>query len=205
MFLNLKKVFSCFFFIVPLCLLACSKTKSEDGYAMVYTLDNEKIDAFSSLSSKKATVFVFTAIECPISNRYAPALNQLMSKYTKDKISFFLVYTDKGATSKAIARHLKEYQFNCSALRDLDFELAKFSGVQVTPEVAVYSTDGYLTYRGRIDNRYVDFGKSRPLPTVHYLDAALSALVSDTMPKIVRTTAVGCYIPFIKSTVQEEF
>jgi len=31
--------------------------------------------------------------------------------------------------------------------------------VKVTPEAAVFMVDGHEVYRGRIDDRYVDFGK----------------------------------------------
>jgi len=189
--------------LLSLILLACSKSQKDGQHASVYTLNNKKIDAFSFLPSTKATVFVFTAIDCPISNRYAPRLNELMQKYSNQDVSFYLVYTDKDETSKSIAEHVKEYQFSCSAVRDLNLALVNISGVQVTPEVAVYRADGELSYRGRIDNRYVDFGKSRPIPTVHDLDAALSALISDKVPEIMRTTAVGCYIPLKKTSFQE--
>ncbi len=71
----------------------------------------------------------------------------------------------------------------------------KQTGVTVTPEVAVMSADQKLLYRGRIDDRYVEFGKDRPEPTVRDLERALDAILAGKPVPVRETQAVGCY-PF---------
>ena len=51
-----------------------------------------------------------------------------------------------------------------------------------------------MTYRGRIDDLYVDFGKSRPEATTHELADALSATLAGEDVVEPVTEAVGCYI-----------
>ena len=49
-------------------------------------------------------------------------------------------------------------------------------------------------YRGGIDNRYVDFGKSRPQPTRHVLQDVLNALLSGSELTFRSEKATGCLI-----------
>jgi hypothetical protein len=68
------------------------------------------------------------------------------------------------------------------------------TGVRVTPEAAVF-VSGQIVYRGRIDNRYVAFGKTRPAPTAHDLEAALETILKGKPVTNATTTAIGCFIP----------
>ena len=70
----------------------------------------------------------------------------------------------------------------------------KQTGVTVTPEVAVLSADQKLLYRGRIDDRYIDFGKDRPEPTVRDLERALDAIVAGKPVPVAETRAIGCIL-----------
>jgi len=51
-----------------------------------------------------------------------------------------------------------------------------------------------MVYRGRIDDRYVDFGRSRPAPTTRDLRAVLQALAAGSTLTPRTTPAVGCFI-----------
>ena len=51
-----------------------------------------------------------------------------------------------------------------------------------------------LVYRGRIDDRYVDFGNTRARATQHDLRQALDAVLSGEPVANPRTKAVGCFI-----------
>src|SRR5215216_530252 len=100
------------------------------------------------------TVFVFTTTDCPISNRYAPAIQGLAFKY-RDKAKFVLVYPVPSDTTEIIRAHHKKFGYALAYLQDNNQELVKRTGVTVTPEVAVMRGDAIL-YRGRIDDRYVE-------------------------------------------------
>ncbi len=51
-----------------------------------------------------------------------------------------------------------------------------------------------LIYDGRIDNWYVDLGRSRPAPTTHELDDAIQAAEAGKKPAAKQVRGVGCYI-----------
>ena len=68
----------------------------------------------------------------------------------------------------------------------------------MTPEAVVFDRDDQLVYRGRIDDRYVDFGQARPEPTQRDLETAIDAVL-DGLPVAHQVTeAVGCPIADLK-------
>jgi len=141
----------------------------------------------------KAVVLIFIRTDCPISNRYAPAIRQLSAQYA-DAATFWLVYPDKEESAAAIQQHLNDYGYKLAALRDPQHSLVKLSQVEVTPEAAVFDSSGQLVYHGRIDDWYQSFGHSRSAPTTHELDDALRAVVKGKKPSVTTAPAVGCYI-----------
>ena len=143
----------------------------------------------------RAIVFVFVSVDCPISNRYAPEIRRLHNRFEGQGINFWLVYPHPDDTADAIRRHLKDYQYSCAVLRDPRHALVKLAKARVTPEAAVFSPEGLLVYHGRIDNRYVDFGKERTAATQFDLQEALVAVVAGKPIRNPATSAVGCYIP----------
>jgi hypothetical protein len=145
----------------------------------------------------RAVVFIFTRPDCPISNRYAPEVRRLSASFAPEKVKFWLVYPDADTTPDSIHRHVKEYDYNCGALRDPRQELVKATGVSVTPEAAVFvfnRSGARMIYRGRIDDQYAALGKHRPAPTAHDLEDVLSAVVKGAAVEFKTTPAVGCYI-----------
>ena len=142
----------------------------------------------------KAVVFIFTRTDCPISNRYAPEVRRLYERFAASGITFYLVYADPDESVGGIRRHLNEYGYRLGVLRDRHHELVKLTGVRVTPEAAVFVSER-MVYRGRIDDRYVAFGRVRPAPTTHDLEAALAAILEGKSVAQPTTTAIGCFIP----------
>jgi hypothetical protein len=49
-------------------------------------------------------------------------------------------------------------------------------------------------YHGRIDDRFIDFGKSRTQPTTHDLSSAIEAVLAGKQVSSAVTKAIGCYI-----------
>jgi peroxiredoxin len=150
---------------------------------------------------KKASVFVFTRTDCPISNRYAPRLHKLYDQFSTQGVAFWLVYVDPRQGPKAIEEHMHEFNYRFGALRDPKHELVKLTGALVTPEAAVFvpgKSQPRMVYRGRIDDQYVDFGVTRPAPTTHDLDDVLEAIVTGKTVQPHTTRAVGCFISDLK-------
>ena len=80
-----------------------------------------------------------------------------------------------------------------SVLRTPDISLWEMHE-RITPEAAVFAPDREMVYRGRIDDRYVDFGKTRARATRHDLTDALEAVLAGESVPNPRTEAVGCFI-----------
>ena len=142
----------------------------------------------------KALVFLFTRTDCPISNRYAPEVRRLEEKFAAKGVTFWLVYPNPYESVESIQKHIKAYGYGSGVLRDPTHSLVKMTGVRVTPEAAVFGPGSRMVYRGRIDDRYVAFGKMRPQPTTHDLEHSLEAILQGNPVSMKTTPAVGCFI-----------
>ncbi|MEA3212850.1 MAG: hypothetical protein QOE70_5907 [Chthoniobacter sp.] len=160
-------------------------------------LNGQRIDPFQQPKTT-ASAFLFVRTDCPISNAYAPEIRRLHEKYASRGVAFWLVYLDRDEAPAAIRKHVAEYQYPCGVLRDSRHALAKACGARVTPEAAVYSAQGKLVFVGRIDDRYVAFGKSRPEATTHDLDESLTALLAGRPVPRPAGPAIGCFIEDLK-------
>lgn len=158
-------------------------------------LDGRAVDPLTVTSGGVANVLVFTTTDCPISNRYAPEIQRLANKFRGRGIRFTLVYPVPGDSAAAVRQHLAAFAYDLPAVRDSGQVLVRLTGVTVTPEVAVLDVRGRLVYRGRIDDRWVDFGKDRPAPTTHDLEDALAAVAAGKSVAVRETRAVGCFLP----------
>jgi hypothetical protein len=167
-----------------------------DGARLV-DLSEHAADPFDN-GGAKLLAFVFVRIDCPISNAYAPEIRRLHDRFAPRGVVFRLIYVGKDESSPAIYRHLRDFQYPCGALRDPQSAFARKSRVSVTPEAALFRPDGTLLYHGRIDDRYVDFGKARPEAKRHDLAEALAlALAGKPVPPAAGPT-IGCFIEEVK-------
>ena len=144
------------------------------------------------LAALSLTVYIFTTTDCPISNRYAPEIQRLAAKFGS-QAAFVLVYPVPTDTPQAIDLHKQKFGYTIAHVRDTDRKLLKRTGVTVTPEVAVMK-ESELVYRGRIDDRYIDFGKDRPNPTKRDLEDALTAVIAGKAVANKETRAIGCFL-----------
>ena len=107
--------------------------------------------------------------------------------------SIELEYPVPADSAQAIREHHKKYGYSLPFVRDVDQRLVKLTGATVLPEVAVMQGSNLL-YRGRIDDRYIDFGKERMLPTTRDLEDALMAAATGKPIAVRQTQAVGCIL-----------
>ncbi|MDH3626885.1 MAG: redoxin domain-containing protein [Acidobacteriota bacterium] len=158
---------------------------------IVTDLEGNDVDP---IGSESVTVLIFTRTDCPISNRYAPEIERIHREFADQGVDLWLVYVDPDETPVEIRQHLAEYSYGLPALRDPDHVLVARTGAEITPEVAVFNERQEMVYRGRIDDRFVDFGKTRAEATQHDLRETLQALVDDREVTLRTTSAVGCII-----------
>jgi len=179
-------------FVVAIVLLCTALVVSTNSQGLAIDLAGKPFDPFRAAPGK-VVVLIFVRTDCPISNRYAPMIQQLGNDRV-DRAAFFLVYPSRKETAEAIRRHLKEFGYTLAAIRDPQHILVKQSAAQITPEAAVFNAKGQLVYHGRIDNLYEDFGHARKQATTHELADAVEAATAGKSLSASATPAVGCYI-----------
>ena len=135
----------------------------------------------------RPALLVFVRTDCPISNRFAPELARIGEHFGARGVARLLVYADGGA-----ATHAKQHGLDWPVAEDLEGVLARRYGATATPEAAVFDAQGRLAYRGRIDDRFPEYGKARPAPTRRDLADALKAVLGGRIPAARRTPVVGC-------------
>jgi len=155
-------------------------------------LSGRAVDAFSTPA--KARVFLFVRTDCPVGNRYAPELQRIANEFTQRGVQFWLVYPDATETAPTIEKHIDAYHLPGTPLRDVHHSITTRAGATVAPEAAVFNSAGTLEYLGRIDDRWVDFGKSRPAATTHELENAVADVLAGKPVAVSRTHAIGCSI-----------
>ena len=154
-----------------------------------------KVYTAGDLAHYKATVLIFVAGDCPNSNTYAPVLSRLYREYSARGVQFLSVYSDPSETAATVRRHDIEYQLPYPSLLDPLQTLARQTGARSTPEAVILSSDGHELYRGRVDDRFVDFGKTRYQPTQSDLREALDEILQGKPVTHPVTKVLGCAIP----------
>jgi hypothetical protein len=175
-------------------LIAGSAVAAAPAAQGVVDLDGRPLDPLVVPAGARANVLVFTTTDCPISNRYAPEIKRLAAAYAERGVAFWIVYPVPGDTPEKIRAHASQFGLDLPIARDTRYALVRHTGVSVTPEVAVIDAGGAVAYRGRVDDRYVDFGVDRPAPTTRDLDTALTNLVAGKPVEPKTTRAIGCFL-----------
>jgi hypothetical protein len=153
-------------------------------------------------AGQKATVLFFVMHDCPLANTCAPEISRIAEEYAPRGVRSFVVYVEESLSARAARKHAREYGFGCPALLDRAQQLVKFTGATVSPEVAVLGPDNRLLYRGRIDDRLVEFGKRRVTPTRRDLREALDEILAGQPVSTPITKARGCYLPTLEDRAE---
>ncbi len=165
-----------------------------DGSAV--DLNGTPVDPLKA-SGGKVVVLIFVRVDCPISNRYSPTI-QNISHENKGRVAFWLVYPDRSESAEQIRKHTREFGYDLPVLRDVQRSLVAESHATTTPEAAVFDANRKLIYHGRIDNLFEDFGRARPAATTHELEDAIRAALDGKEVANASVPAVGCYISDLK-------
>lgn len=161
-----------------------------------YDLEGRPVARLESAGSQ-AVVLFFVATDCPISNRYAPEIQRLEKEFGGKPVAFWIVYPNATETDAAIRQHQDAYGLGGATLVRPTRELMALAPATVTPEAAVLVPDGAgfkAVYAGRIDDRYVAFGKERPRATRHDLEDAIAAVLNHQAVEPAGGPPIGCGI-----------
>jgi hypothetical protein len=146
----------------------------------------------------KVRVLLFVRTDCPITNRYAPELRRIADHFAQSPVAFFLVYSGRAESGPVVEKHIREYRFPGTVILDPGHDLARRAHATVAPEAAIFDHAGRLVYHGRIDDRWISFGTSRPQPTVHDLESAVTAALAGKPPREQTTQAIGCALEDVR-------
>jgi len=181
-----------FLIVIAAACLASFPSTSSSAQNTAFDLTGKPADPLKS-GGAQVIVLVFVRTDCPVSNRYAPTIQRLSAEHA-GRAAFWLVYPSKSESADAIRKHERDFGYTIPALRDPQHVLVKESGVEITPEVAVFDASRRLVYHGRIDNLYEDIGRARRTATTHELEDAIAAALGGKSLAADATHAVGCYI-----------
>ncbi len=178
---NMKRLLISLF--LGLALLGCRTVRLTDT-------NGQSLDFQKFALEKKLVAVVFLAADCPISQKYVRTLNGLTERFPE--VAFVGVFTrwDDWAA-------LRQFQTDFAPVfplwRDTEMRLVRRLDATVTPEVFLLKENRVL-YRGAVDNWFVALGQYRPVPTAHFLEDAIRAVLDGQMVRVASTKAVGCGI-----------
>jgi thiol-disulfide isomerase/thioredoxin len=157
----------------------------------VIDLDEEPHAVFSG-DARDIVVLFFIAPECPVSNRSIPTMRALAAEFATARVRFVGVYAEPDELPANLRRHATEFQIDFPLRIDRQHALVRLTNVTRTPEAVVADGLGTLLYRGRIDDRFVDFGRERQRATREDVREVLLALRSGQRPPFRATEGFGC-------------
>lgn len=147
----------------------------------------------ADFGQRPAIVLAFTAVECPIAQRYVPRLVELEKEYRERGVQFALVDACAGDTLVEAAADAVERGVEFPLLKDFGGGAAAALGVTRTPEVVVLDGELRLRYRGRIDAQY-RLGGVKPDRGREDLRLALDAVLAGKPVEVEDTPVDGCAI-----------
>jgi peroxiredoxin len=158
-----------------------------------FSLPNPATGSVQSLkdlsAGKKATVVIFVATQCPVSNAYNARMAQIASAYASKGVQFVGINSNKQEAGPEVVSHAKENKLTFPILKDPNNKIADQYDAKVTPEVFVVDAKGNLAFHGPIDD-------SQDVPDIkkQYLRDTLDSLTQGRAVAVTGARAFGCTI-----------
>lgn len=148
----------------------------------------------TSFADKAAVVVVFWANHCPTVQRYEERFIRLVADYLPRNVEFVAVSSNDGERYPAdnfenMKVRAAEKGYNFFYVRDETQEVARAYGPERTPDVFLVNSDGFVVYRGRIDDV-----EDPAQVTRHDLREALDELLAGRPITVRETPPHGCTI-----------
>jgi peroxiredoxin len=178
---------------VSIALFACLFCGAKQPTPVVAGIDGKPISI--EAPEKGVTVLVCLWSECPISNQYAPVLNELAASWRDRPVRLVGVYVDPLKSPSELKAHAEEYGLRFPLGIDPAGELCRHFGVDKVPMALVVDERGVVQYQGRIDDRFASIGHKSQKPTNPDLAIAVAALLDGRRVEKPNTPVVGCTTP----------
>jgi peroxiredoxin len=148
-----------------------------------------KAHTLASLKGSKATVLIFIATRCPVSNAYNARMAKLADDYKSKGINVVGINSNSIEPADEVKKHATEKGLTFAILKDNGNTIADRFDAQVTPEAFVIDAAGKLVYHGRIDN-----SRNGDAITASELRDALDAVLAGKAVEKSEAKAFGCSI-----------
>jgi peroxiredoxin len=136
-----------------------------------------------------ATVVMFIATQCPVSNAYNERMAALATGYQSKGFQFIGINSNKQESVDEITEHAGENSLPFPILKDHKNVIADRFGATRTPEIYVLSQENIVLYHGRIDD-----SQNPTRIEAHDLRAALDAISAGATINPNETRSFGCSI-----------
>ena len=158
-----------------------------------FTLSNPASGSMQSLKElsegKKATVLIFVATQCPVSNAYNERMAAIANDYSGKGVQVVGINSNKQESASEVVSHAKSHNLTFPILKDPGNKVADEYDAKVTPEVFVVDASGKLAYHGPIDDKQnIEDIKQQ------YLRDALDSLTQGRSVVVKGARAFGCSI-----------
>ncbi len=181
-------------FVLALALCCVSADNPQGPPQWWRLLAVKDLDGLPLKPASQRIVVVFLSAECPVSNTYIPVVNLLAADFSRRGFAFVGAYVDPDSDLPALRGHAKSYSISFATADDRQHRLVRAASAKITPEAAVFSEDGAVLYRGRIDDRVGDLGFSRPAATHNDLRDVLEAMAAGKPGPFPARPGFGCFI-----------
>lgn len=156
-------------------------------------VDNGKMESVYGDRKQKATVVMFIATRCPVSNAYNERMRTIAQQYMSKGVRFVGINSNVIEPTPEVAEHAKQNGFPFPVQKDEGNKIADHFNAQFTPEIFVVDAKGVLCYHGRIDD-----SQNTANITTHDLRDTLDALLAGKNPPHAETKAFGCTIKRVR-------
>ena len=143
----------------------------------------------SASAGKAATVILFIATQCPVSNAYNERMARLAAEYGPRNVAFLGINSNATEPTEEVAAHAEKNALNFPVLKDAGNAIADRFEAKVTPEVFLLDGNNILVYRGAIDDAPREAGVRN-----RYLARALDAVLAGRSIPARTSKAAGCAI-----------
>jgi peroxiredoxin len=150
---------------------------------------NGKEYQLTDFKKSKATVIMFIATQCPVSNGYNTRMAQLYTDYKDKGVTFLGINSNMQESVDEIKDHAKSNKLDFIILKDQNNVIADKFDASFTPEIYVLNGNSEILYHGRID----DSRRESDVKTKD-LRAALDEILSGKKVSAPETKAFGCSI-----------
>jgi hypothetical protein len=140
----------------------------------------------------KPTVIIILGVDCPISQKYIPVIEELRIAYL-DKVEWIAVFPNY-FSAEEVAAFRREYELRVTTFIDRDMNFIKRVNAHVTPEVFLIDSKSNLEYSGSIDDWFYELGRYRAKVSQEYLKNAIDDLLNGREIEKRSTEAIGCPI-----------